>query len=48
MFHIHNMGFDTRRFDKIYSKPYKNMAHFEIKPWGYRGKDHVTKSRDQT
>ena len=43
------MGFDTRRFDKIYSKHlYKVMAHYEIKPWGYRGKDHVTKSRDQT
>ena len=26
MFHIHNMGFDTRRFDKRYSK---NL----IKPW---------------
>ena len=24
------------------------MAHYEIKPLGYRGKDHVTKSRDQT
>ena len=24
------------------------MARYEINPWGYRGKNHVTKSRYQT
>jgi hypothetical protein len=24
------------------------MAHYEIKPWSHKGKNHVTKSRVQT
>ena len=41
MFHIHNMGFDTRRFDKIYSKNLIKSWHImsmKSNPGGIGGK----------
>ena len=39
MFHIHNMGFDIRHFDKIYSKNLKKSWYImKLNPGGTGGK----------